>query len=560
MAPVDLIEHAVPDAPIENNFEERAERLTKDELTQWTAQSEFDRNILEKVKGNGVKLLLGPRGSGKSTLFRVAYFELLAQEKCLPVYINYSQSLALEPLFHNTTNATKIFRQWVLHKVRSAVGEALTEKGLNTEKFRTVDSRNVIRELERGNVPNEQLGHIAPSELIEEIESLLNSYGMSRAVLLMDDAAHAFSEEQQREFFEIFRQLKSKRISSKAAVYPGITSYSHGFNVGHEAEVLEIWYQPTHENYLPFMRDIANRRLSPAMKAKFSDNYNDYIDLIALAAFGQPRAFLNMLSDCLDAKKIVSRKNVLDSIEECAAYVDGVFFALADKLPRYSRFIEEGKSVKSNTLSTIAVYNRIRDDRSKTTTIGIKEPVPSSLDKILQFFEYSGLFRKTKKHSRGSLSYERYTIHNAAVITSNSLSLGRSFSVRDIIEGLQSNDSHIYVRTTTEKIVDDNFEQLRLNLPPCAVCSHERSVESQKFCGNCGAKLKDSSVYMELLQKPISALPLSASKLKGIESKTKIKTIQDLILDESQSILKVPRIGKVWARRIRTMAEEFISV
>jgi hypothetical protein len=192
--------------------------------------------------------------------------------------------------------------------------------------------------------------------------------------------------------------------------------------------------------------------------------------------------------------------------------------------------------------------------------IGIKEPVPSSLDKILQFFEYSGLFRKTKKHSRGTLSYERYMIHNAAIITSNSLSLGRTFSVRDIIDSLQSNDSHIYVRTTTEKLVDDNFAQLRLNLPPCLACGHERSGETQKFCGNCGAKLKDSSVYMELLQKPISALPLSSSKLKGIETKTKIKTIQDLLLDESQSLLKVPRIGKVWARRIRTMAEEFISV
>ncbi|MYM70153.1 hypothetical protein GTP45_25600 [Pseudoduganella sp. FT55W] len=548
------------DAAPENNFEERAERLSKDELTQWTAQSEFDRNILDKVKGNGVKLLLGPRGSGKSTLFRVAYFELLAQEKCLPVYINYSQSLALEPLFHNTTNATKIFRQWVLHKVRAAVGEALTEKYVSVDDFSISDSLSVIRELEKGNAPTEDMPSIAPSELIEEIEGILNAGGLTRAVLLMDDAAHAFSEEQQREFFEIFRQLKSRRISAKAAVYPGITSYSHGFNVGHEAEILEIWYQPTHENYLPFMRDIANRRLSAEMKLKFGDNYTDYIDLLALAAFGQPRAFLNMLSDCLDAKRTVSRKNVLDSIEECAAYVDGVFLALADKLPRYSRFIEEGKSVKSNTLSTIAFYNRNRDGKSKTTTIGIKEPVPSSLDKILQFFEYSGLFRKTKKHSRGSLSYERYMIHNAAIITSNSLSLGRSFSVRDIIDSLQTNDSHIYVRTTTEKIVDDDFANLRLNLPPCVACGHERSGESQKFCGNCGAKLKDSSVYMELLQKPISALPLSASKLKGIDTKTKIKTIQDLLLDESQSLLKVPRIGKIWARRIKTMAEEFISV
>lgn len=308
------------------------------------------------------------------------------------------------------------------------------------------------------------------------------------------------------------------------------------------------------------MRDIASRRLSPDMKAKFADNYQDYIELIALAAFGQPRAFLNMLSDCLDAKKTVSRKNVLDSIEECASYVDGVFSALSDKLPRYSRFIEEGRSVKSSALAAISVYNRNRTGQSKTTTIGIREPIPSSLDKILQFFEYSGLFRKTKNHSRGRLSYDRYMIHNAAIIHSNSLALGRTFSIKDLIDSLQSNDPHIYVRTVTEKIVDKNFSELRINLPPCSICGVERSAESQKFCGNCGAKLKDSSVYIELLKKPISALPLSLSKQRGIETKTKIRTIQDLLLDESQSLLKVPRIGKVWARRIRNMAEEFISV
>ncbi|WP_296000448.1 hypothetical protein [Rugamonas sp.] len=226
------------DAAFENNFEERAKRLSKDELTQWTAPSELDRIIIEKLKGNGVKLLLGPRGSGKSTLFRVAYFELLLQEKCLPVYINYSQSLALEPLFHNTTNATKIFRQWVLHKVRHAISETFIERGITADGFNTDDSIELIRELERGNVPDEISRELAPSELIEEIENILMLHGLNRSVLLMDDAAHAFSEEQQREFFEIFRQLKSRKISSKAAVYPGITSYSHGFKVSSNNSIL----------------------------------------------------------------------------------------------------------------------------------------------------------------------------------------------------------------------------------------------------------------------------------------------------------------------------------
>jgi hypothetical protein len=54
----------------------------------------------------------------------------------------------------------------------------------------------------------------------------------------MDDAAHAFSQKQQGEFFEVFRELRSRRVACKAAVYPGVTSYSPNMQVGHEAELL----------------------------------------------------------------------------------------------------------------------------------------------------------------------------------------------------------------------------------------------------------------------------------------------------------------------------------
>lgn len=98
-------------------FEERAKYLSKTELAEWTAVTQADRTTLSKLKGPGAKLLIGPRGSGKSTLLRQAYFETQDEDKHLAVYVNYSKSLALEPLFHKTANALQIFRQWVLMKI-----------------------------------------------------------------------------------------------------------------------------------------------------------------------------------------------------------------------------------------------------------------------------------------------------------------------------------------------------------------------------------------------------------------------------------------------------------
>ena len=111
-------------------FEERAEHLSRERLENWSADFPHDSLVLRKLTGTGAKLLIGPRGSGKSTLLRRAYFSLVSSGAAMPVYVNYSKSLALEPLFHRRSDALAVFRQWVLNedppgrtRVRRRVGE-----------------------------------------------------------------------------------------------------------------------------------------------------------------------------------------------------------------------------------------------------------------------------------------------------------------------------------------------------------------------------------------------------------------------------------------------------
>lgn len=224
--------------------EERAENLSKTELHTWTAEMPHNAEILKKLKGTGAKLLCGPRGSGKSTLLRLAYFDLLESNTVLPAYINYARSMALEPLFHKKANAIQLFRQWVLAKIVIGIYQSLED--LKAEPSEIIKDHNanaskLVKMLEIGETPDSTKNYLSLTQLEIFLTKWAKDHGRKRVVLLLDDAAHAFSSEQQREFFEIFRSLKSRTLSAKAAVYPGVTSYSPNFHLGHEAELIEVW-------------------------------------------------------------------------------------------------------------------------------------------------------------------------------------------------------------------------------------------------------------------------------------------------------------------------------
>lgn len=498
---------------------------------------------------------------------KFAYYESIDSPTVFPVYVNYSHSLALEPLFHSQANALKLFRQWVLLKIILGASESLKEAETPTDPefiHQAQLAKLIIRDLEKGNSPESLEVESSPSELLELLEGILSKIGRARCVLLLDDAAHAFSIEQQREFFEIFRQLRSRKVACKAAIYPGITSFSHSFNVGHEAEIIEAWYDPAEEYYIPLMKEIANKRLGDEIKAKLGSGFDEYVTLLALAASGQPRGFLNMLSEVIgDAKnpKALTRRKTLNAIDSYASYVDGVFRALADRLPRYKHFVITGEGVKSVILSLCNEFNKPKPPERRTQAFGVKEPLNSKLEKIFQFYEYAGIVRRLKSHSRGKIgSYQRYQFHSAMMIAGNGLGLGQNFSTADRIKSLSNFDAHEYCKISPSKLLKDQVESLALNLPACTNCGADRASAEQKFCMKCGSKLTEASLYIELLQKPISTLSIPKKKIEGIAKHTKLKTIQDIVLDEDQSLLAVPRIGRIWSARITNLAEEYVSV
>lgn len=558
------------EAQIASIFEQRAEHLSATELRSWTAHNERDRAIVRKLLGPGAKLVIGPRGSGKSTLLRTAYFEASERESSvLAVYVNYANSLALEPLFHKQANALQIFRQWLLCKVVVGARDAANSRGAQLSsalRSTLLEADLFVRGFEAGGLPEMPNEVLSPSAVTEMLEEWSDEIGASRCILLMDDAAHAFSPEQQREFFEVFRGLRSRRVSGKAAVYPGITSYSANFHAGHDAELIEVWSKCDSE-YVKAMADVVRLRLPGHLQKQLSGK-QDLIALMALASFGLPRGFLNMLSAAfgLDESETAApptRRKVEDAIQEHAESVRALFVSLRAKLPRFGNFVEAGSRLEGALLEVLRRYNSAKDTNGKTNVVAIKEPLGPKFERVLNMLEYAGVVRAERRVSRGIKGrFRRYSLHNAIVSAENGLVLGKSYAIADIVDALTSTSAHDFSRTTTGGLLGDDFEEkCVLNLPNCPRCSTPRATEDQRYCMKCGQELSSASIYEELLKVPIEQLMLPKKKQEGILSRTQLKTVQDLLLDdELQVLLSVPYIGPVWAAKIRTTAEEFVSV
>ncbi|MFI7037882.1 hypothetical protein ACIBI0_14445 [Microbispora rosea] len=550
-------------------FEARAEHLTRVELESWTALSERETKVVAKLKATGAKLLIGPRGSGKSTLMLLAYYQLLDSSDVFPVYVNYAKHLALEPIFKARPDATELFRQWVIAKVILGLHETEMSAGaVSGGPAELLDAAKAfIENLEVGVVPDD-FQRVSPTQLIAHVNAYMAAAGRKRSVLLFDDAAHAFSAQQQREFFEIFRQLRTRTIAPKAAVYPGVTNYSANMHVGHDAEVLEAWYRADDPAFLETMQEVVSRRLPPEMHEEFHGDRVELLHYLALASFGMPRSFLTMIQEVLDydedegSHKSPTRRRADLAIERNVSIVRTVFESTGEKIPRYSNLITEGRRLEDSFLKNLSRFNATKDVGQKTATIGVKRPLTKEFQQVVDLMAYAGIIRTLDSQSRGSAGvFERYEMHSSFIINANALSLGRSPSTRDIVNALTRRPPSALVRGRAETFLGDDYRsRCTLNLTPCSNCGAPRVSEDAQFCMRCGKPLTDKSIYHEILQRPLSDLPIPEKKKKAL-ARTNLSSIQDVLLDvEFKELLRGHYVGPVWAKRIFSAAEEYVSV
>lgn len=552
-------------------FTEQAEYLSSQYFEEWSTSLQDEPTIIKKLSQGGAKLITGPRGCGKTTLLLKANNKLLKDpnSNTLPVYVNFKSSLKLEPLYRYNTDAAFWFNQWLLQKVYHGLYVSIENLGITDFEIesRKRSTEKTIHNLEMGNTDSEKQSSTTISELLSTINFHLEKLGKTRCVLLLDDAGHAFSSEQQHDFFEFFREIKTKNISPKAAVYPGVTSYSSSFHVGHDAEEIDVWIKPSSSGYMDFMHGLLKARLGDLIYNNLLQNEN-LLNILCYASYGIPRALLNMIAEFnresdSEVKLKLSSKEVLNAIKNNYDRTYHIFDSLRLKLPMYANFVERGAEIYEKFLTILKEFNRNNPTYKQSTVIAIRRPVSSELNKVIGFFQYAGLISTQGISSRGGKGvYELYELHYSSIIDRNVFFSNRSINIDNYCEAFSRRLSHHYPRHTEAGILDSLGGKtiFSLALPPCPSCKTPRLSEESKFCSNCGVKLKDVSIFESIVSQPIESLPITPNRANTIRHNSKIKCIKDILMDtDNRQLFNVPMIGPHWAKKIKNYAEEFIA-
>ncbi|MFO1028346.1 MAG: hypothetical protein U1E70_24485 [Acetobacteraceae bacterium] len=569
-----FIDEGSEELPLDENFVEQAEYIPEDKFLELSADHPDEESIVRRLSVGGAKLLVGPRGCGKTTLMLKAYYGLLRHEQTntLPVYVNFKLSLKLEPLYANTPNAAFWFKTWLNLKIFQGVVTTVTEAegwdlpmGLLTQ----TDISASLAAIEAGHVtvPGVTEGFTTDS-LSAAINRILDHNSLSRCVLLLDDAAHAFSPRQQEDFFEFFREIKSREISPKAAIYPGITTHSPTFHVGHDAEQIDVWVRPDRDVYVDFMRKVAVKRFGTEFPRALS-NIPLALEFLAFAAFGIPRSFLNMLRTIYHAEAAaasgvaVDRRKLLDIARQGRELSHNVYESLSYKLPAYKAFVETGQDIYQRIIENLKEFNKTRAVEDQALEVGLKRPIPPEIEKVIGFLQYAGLLMPAGDNSRGVKGvFELYMVHFGDLIVDNAIIGRRAKSIQLFVTAFTAQTHQVWPRVSPDSLAkQDRFPALfRLTLPHCQVCGAERANEHAKFCQNCGAQLKTASLYDSLVNQDISVLPISPRIVTRIKGESAIRKIKDILIDTDRVNLRsVKFIGPVRATRIANSAEEYVA-
>ena len=246
----------------------RCEDLVYEQIAHLTVLGDFERRVVDTLKQSGAHLLQGSRGVGKSMLMRQAEIETdkdFFKDRKLCVYVNFKTSTLLEGVKAEELDA---FQVWVGAKILQAlydklimldivghedvqdpyfkifgitsvngIQSALKEKIHLLQKLATTNNRQTVIE----QIGKSFLDRINDVTFLQElVKEILETFNITKLILLFDEAAHTFIPAQQEIFFEIFKLLHGGKIAVKAAVYPSVTSYGRNFEVGQDAIVIQM--------------------------------------------------------------------------------------------------------------------------------------------------------------------------------------------------------------------------------------------------------------------------------------------------------------------------------
>ncbi len=552
-------------------FEERADYIQIEDLINWTVDTPFFQKIQKKIIERGAKLIVGPRGTGKTHQFRHTYFICLNDStKPLPLYVSFGKYYHLEPLLFKSANALTVFHTWILAKICIEIIDVAQRLKIDLKSFfeeKNIDKTDIndfVENAEKNliNDSNDELMSKLSIQFITNlIDELIKTSKRKRCILLLDDAALTLTPDYMIEFFDVFRSLKTQNISPKASVYPGTTQFGPRFHIGQDAEEVLAWLNVEDENYSTFMSEILNKRLN------VSNINNDVIELFKFASFGIPRAFITILRAFIYSSGKTTQQNFNNVIEIQKNQLEKEYLSLALKLPQYKSIIKIGYEFYEKIITEVYEANK-NNPLEKKIHIGIlQDDLVFKSSRMIKFLIEAGLLYQIQSISDGpERVFDRYIPHYLFLINSRVFTHTKGFNPKSMLEFInKKTDKRPIRKQLNSLLVKTKIDSLKLDLPSCNNCGTERLSEEQKFCHNCGNPLVGQSTFEATLKIKIKDLPLPKWQIDAILRDTNLKTIEDIYSSQNlaKDLKNAKGIGKVRTTNIdklvRELIEEFLT-
>lgn len=516
----------------------RTEDIPANSLVRLFVETKRDREIIEKIKARVPVVLVGSRGVGKSFLLRVAERELsdaFSDDRVLPVYTTFNKSALL------LTNDPAQFQHYMLARICSRLLRNLTKLGLASGATHSISilaggardpdptarmeaiSHSYEASFQNPGATVDRTGLPTVDQLRDAIEDLCEELNVSRIVLLMDEAAHIFQPEQQRQFFTLFRDLRSPQLSCNAAVYPGVTSYGEIFQPAHDAAFARVDRDPLDSEYVAQMRDIVERQAPVGLLTDLARNGQNFA-VLAYAASGNPRLLLKTVAragrlSAIQVNEVIKQFYRTDLWAEHSG--------LPDKYPGHLPLIDWGrKFIETVVLPEIQRRNiqALSEESGETTCFfWIHRDAPAVVKEALRLLEYTGIVHEHTRGIRATRSEigTRYAVNLGCIFALESaprdtgFQIAKALGARRFVEFGANHQAYTDLVDAVPALVDPN----------------------------------PGDVLERQLQRPLEVLDISEWQ-RSLLRDAGMNCIRDLLSADEAGLQQIRHVGPIRSRRI----------
>lgn len=536
-----------------STFYLRTESIKTEDIKNLSVVSNQDKEIIKNLLLPDPCLLEGSRGTGKSFLLKLTEIEVDENHpKSMCVYMSFNISSLV------TTEDPLQFYHWMLAKTLKSLLNTLRKKGIsinsnsasllsNDENEKEEDISNNLKDIikvyensykGRSSISIDSLPDI--EDVKEAIEIICKENDLERIYFLFDEAAHVFRPEQQRQFFSLFKDLRSPYITCNAAIYPGVTYFGNSFEPLHDCIYLKLERDIRDSNYNQYFRDIVFKQSDDSLKKLIETQESSFITL-ALSSGGNPRFLLNTLRDI----QTFNSKNLEQTIKDFyRTKIWSEHTDLGDKYFGHKVLIDWGRDfLEKNVIPAIVKYNetRITNNKNESTIyFWIHKDSPETVKESLRLLTYTGIIRKVDSGIRATKAElgDRYEVKYGCILSLDAKPLNIS---KDFFNNL----------TITK------FPEFGKNSP-----AYSSIVDLVEVIKDDEATFQRSISY--ILLKPISVLQLLTNWQKSKLSEVGINTISDLHnKTEAELIEQIYNVGPYRARIMKSAVDaellEYIS-